>query len=73
MTVTVAFDASPGVQQWVVNKKTGRGFLNMAVDEQRTASTQSAAISAARRIAEPGERIVFQERNGGRKVIRSSQ
>lgn len=69
MTVTVAFDASPGVEQWVVNQS-GGGLLGISLSDQSTHDSQSAAINAARRMANKGERIVLRRKSGGTRVIR---
>lgn len=74
MAVTVSFDPAAKNRNggWVVNQQSG-GLFGARVGNQSIHTSQSAAISAARRMASQGERIVLNRKSGGRRVIRSGR
>lgn len=66
MSFVIAFDSSPGVQKWVVNKRS----LKFLLITQSIHENKEEAIASARKIAGDDDQI-FLEIKGRRKEISS--
>ena len=53
MSIEISYDKSPGVEKWVVNKKSG----SVKITDQSMHESRSEAIESAEKMANPGEEI----------------